>query len=117
MAWKASGVAREVASLARQMPPAPRKVGRPEEAERPAPRRARMRLEERRWEVKSAGIVVDEVVVVMVRTMRAGVRRSLTCSGSARRGDDARDSSIRMPLQKVTWWNDELKNEQMMSIS
>ena len=39
-------MAREVASWVRQRPPAPRKVGRPEEAERPAPRRARMRGED-----------------------------------------------------------------------
>lgn len=38
-------MAREVDSCVRQRPPAPRKVGRPEEAERPAPQRARTRLE------------------------------------------------------------------------
>lgn len=39
-------MAREVASCVRQRPPAPRKVGRPEDAERPAPQSARTRFED-----------------------------------------------------------------------
>ena len=38
----------------RQRPPAPRKVGSPDEADKPAPRRARIRFEERREEWKES---------------------------------------------------------------
>lgn len=41
-------------SWVRQSPPAPRKVGRPEEAERPAPQRARILLEVLRVSWKEA---------------------------------------------------------------
>ena len=61
-------------SWVRHMPPAPRKVGRPDEAERPAPRRARMRVDDCRclWkESRSAwGIEVggaEEVEEAIVR--------------------------------------------------
>jgi hypothetical protein len=47
----------EVAEWVRQRPPAPRKVGRPEEALRPAPRRARIRVEEERCARKEATAV------------------------------------------------------------
>jgi len=57
------------------MPPAPRKVGRPEEAERPAPRRARMRVEDWRcwwkesrsaWGIEGGGAVEVEEAIVRV---------------------------------------------------
>ena len=54
----------------RQKPPAPRKVGRPEAAERPAPQRARMRVDFSRWavkEVRSGWEIAGLVVVLMVR--------------------------------------------------
>lgn len=46
---KASGVARLVASWVLQSPPAPLNVGSPELADRPAPRRARIRVDWFRW--------------------------------------------------------------------
>lgn len=47
-------MAREIESWVRHRPPAPRKVGRPEEAERPAPRRARTRVDCLRWAWKES---------------------------------------------------------------
>lgn len=64
--WKASGVASCVASWVRQRPPAPRNVGSPDEAESPAPSKARMRFEERRasWkEARSAGGIAGVLAV------------------------------------------------------
>jgi len=45
-----------VASWVRQRPPAPRKVGKPELAESPAPKRATMRRDLRRWAWKSSSM-------------------------------------------------------------
>jgi len=70
---KASGVASDIALWLLHRPPAPRNVGKPEEAERPAPRRARMCLEDLRCEVKesrSEGVIGDLAEAILMMLLR-----------------------------------------------
>lgn len=83
---KAPGVASDVASCDLQRPPAPRNVGRPDDAERPAPSRASIRLQPWRYSVKdwrsAAGIeaMAGRWSEICVYSLAAGASGRFSCA-------------------------------------